>query len=179
MKVGRVAKRTAGALALAVLAFFTLVPTGRYLVRAAWAEGRSSRAPDPSMRSCTTPPRGRHAAEARARARRARVCGRLRRARRQARASRRTASSITTRWCVVLSAAYRDRLRYKTWWFPIVGACRTRATSTFAMRKRAARAISSARIRLVSPTRRPHSARSAISTTRCSRPRWARTACRS
>src|SRR6476661_9468958 len=40
MKFGRIARRTAGAAALAVLAFFALVPTGRYLVRAGWAESR-------------------------------------------------------------------------------------------------------------------------------------------
>ena len=38
MNAGRIVRRTAGVLALAVLVFFVIAPTGRYLIRAAWAE---------------------------------------------------------------------------------------------------------------------------------------------
>lgn len=122
MTVARIARRTAGALALAVLAFFTLVPTGRYVVRAAWAEGRilaRARAIDALIRDSTTSPETRHKLELvlDARAFAGDSVGLA------AKRSFTTYSRIDRdTLVVVLSAAYRDRLRYKTWWFPIVGA---------------------------------------------------------
>ena len=121
MRVARAARWTAGALALAVLAFFTLVPTGRYLVRAAWAEGRilaRARSIDVLVRDSTTSPKTRQKLELvlAARAFAADSVGLA------AKQSFTTYSRIEhDTLVVVLSAAYRDRLRYKTWWFPIVG----------------------------------------------------------
>ena len=40
MTIARIARRTAGAVALVVLGFFAFVPTGHYLVRAGWAEAK-------------------------------------------------------------------------------------------------------------------------------------------
>ena len=62
-------------MALAVLVFFTLVPTGRYLVRAGWAEARILARARPIaavVRDSTH--RCGNAQEARAGARRARIC---------------------------------------------------------------------------------------------------------
>ncbi|MBK5189215.1 MAG: aminopeptidase [Gemmatimonadaceae bacterium] len=122
MKPGRVVRRTAGALALAVLAFFTLVPTGRYLVRAGWAEGwilARARPIATLVRDSTT--------DAATRAKLELVLA--------ARAFASDSVTLNARrgfttyshidrdtLVVVLSAAYRDKLRYRTWWFPIVGS---------------------------------------------------------
>ena len=87
MKIGRVdSGGRRGALALAVLAFFALVPTGRYLVRAGWAEGKilwRARPIAELVRDSVRRPRP-NAPEARARARRARVRRRFGEARREA-----------------------------------------------------------------------------------------------
>ena len=120
-RLARIARWTAGALALAVLAFFTLVPTGRYLVRAAWAEGRilaRARSIDALVRDSTTSPATRQKLELvlAARAFAADSVGLA------AKRSFTTYSHLEhDTLVVVLSAAYRDELRYKTWWFPIVG----------------------------------------------------------
>lgn len=121
-RIARIARLTAGALALAVLAFFTLVPTGRYLVRAAWAESRilaRARSIDAIVHDSTTSQETRQKLELvlAARAFAADSVGLA------AKRSFTTYSHIDhDTLVVVLSAAYRDRLSYKTWWFPIVGA---------------------------------------------------------
>jgi predicted aminopeptidase len=122
MKAGRVVQRTAGVLALAVLAFFTLVPTGRYLVRAGWAEARilaRARPIDALVRDSTVDPATRRKLELVLAARAfAGDSVKL-----NAKRGFTTYSHIDhDTLVVVLSAAYRDRLRYKTWWFPIVGS---------------------------------------------------------
>jgi predicted aminopeptidase len=122
MSAGRFVRRTAGVLALAVLVFFTIVPTGRYLIRAGWAEARilmRARPITELVRDSTTDVATRKKLEL--------VLG--------ARAFARDSVKLNAKrgfttyshidhdtLVVVLSAAYRDRLRYKTWWFPIVGS---------------------------------------------------------
>jgi predicted aminopeptidase len=122
MKAGRVAGRTAGVLALAVLVFFTLVPVGRYLIRAGWAEARilaRARPIGDVVRDSTTDAATRRKLELVLEARAfARDSVKL-----DAKRGFTTYSHIDHDTLVlVLSAAYRDRLRYKTWWFPIVGS---------------------------------------------------------
>ena len=121
MKVARIARWTAGVLALAVLAFFTLVPTGRYLVRAAWAEGRilsRARSIDGLVRDSTTSAETRQKLELV-------LAARVFAADSVGLAAKRSFTTYSQldhdTLVVVLSAAYRDRLLYKSWWFPIVG----------------------------------------------------------
>ena len=122
MKTGRIVRRTAGALALVVLAFFTLVPTGRYLVRAGWAEARILARARPIaevVRDSTTDAATRRKLEL-VLAARAFAADSVKL---NAKRGFTTYSHIDRdTLVVVLSAAYRDRLRYKTWWFPIVGS---------------------------------------------------------
>ncbi|HEV7703067.1 MAG TPA: aminopeptidase, partial [Gemmatimonadaceae bacterium] len=121
MTLGRIARRTAGVLALAVLAFFLLVPTGRYLIRAGWAEARilwRARPIDAIVRDSTTDAATRGKLELVLAARAfASDSVKLNAKRGFTTYSRIDRDTLV----VVLSAAYRDRLRYKTWWFPIVG----------------------------------------------------------
>lgn len=117
----KLVRRVAGALLLLVVAYLALSPTGRYLVRAAVAEGRilaRRRSIAAMVADSATPP-----AVARklqlvldARAFAADSVG-LR-----ANDSFTTYSRLDRDTLVlVLSGAYRDRLVPKTWWFPIVG----------------------------------------------------------
>jgi predicted aminopeptidase len=122
MNAGRIVRRTAGGLALAVLGFFTLVPTGRYLIRAGWAEARILARARPIaelVRDSTVDASTRRKLElvlaARAFARDSVALNARRGFTTYSRIDRDTL-------IVVLSAAYRDSLRYKTWWFPIVGS---------------------------------------------------------
>lgn len=118
----RILLRIAGALFLLVVAYLALSATGRYLVRAAVAEGRilaHRRSIAEMVADSTTPPA---------------VASKLRLvldARRFAADSvgLRANESFTTysrldrdTLVLVLSGAYRDRLVAKTWWFPIVGS---------------------------------------------------------
>ena len=122
MTVGRIVRRTAGVFALAVLAFFALAPTGHYLLRAAWAEAAilaRARPIDALVRDSTTDPATRAKLEL-VLAARAFASDSVRL---NAKRGFRTYSHIEhDTLVVVLSAAYRDRLRYRTWWFPIVGS---------------------------------------------------------
>jgi predicted aminopeptidase len=108
--------------ALAVLVFFTLVPTGRYLVRAGWAEGRILRRARPIaelVRDSSTSAPTRRKLEL-VLAARAFAGDSVKLAAKQ---SFTTFSRIEhDTLVVVLTAAYQDRLAYKTWWFPIVGS---------------------------------------------------------
>jgi len=109
-------------LALAVFAFFALVPTGHYLIRAGWAEARilsRARAIDVIVRDPTTDAATRAKLEL-VLAARAFASDSVKL---NAKRGFRTFSRIDRdTLVVVLSAAYRDELRYKTWWFPIVGS---------------------------------------------------------
>jgi predicted aminopeptidase len=117
----RYVARALGALVLVLLLYLLLAPTGRYLVRAAWEEGKilaRRRAIVDIVADSTTPPVERRKLEIvlAARAFASDSIG-LR-----ARQSFTTFSKLDHDTLVlVLSAAYRDRLEAYTWWFPIVG----------------------------------------------------------
>ena len=116
----RVVRWTAATLGL-LLAAWMLTPTGRYLLRAGWEEGKilARRRPIPDV--IADP-----AADPALRAK----LGLVLRARAFAEDSMRlrTGESFTTftrlerdTLVLVLSAAHRDKLKRYTWWFPIVG----------------------------------------------------------
>src|SRR5947207_9828675 len=121
LRVARIAGRVAAALALAVMLYLLLSPTGRYLVRAAWEEGRilAGRRPIADMVQDSTTPaimRNKLVVVLAGRAFASDSIG-LR-----ARQSFTTFSRLPHDTLVlVLSAAYRDRLEAFTWWFPVVG----------------------------------------------------------
>jgi predicted aminopeptidase len=136
-------RRGLGIVALVALAYFALTATGRYLVRAAWAEGRilARRRPivDIIADSTAIP---RVAAKLRlvraARAFAAESIG-LR-----AKRSFTTYSQLDRDTLVlVLSGAYRDRLASRTWWFPIVGRVPYKGYFDFAAARAAARQLES------------------------------------
>lgn len=109
------------ALLALVLGYLILAPTGRYLLRAAWAEGgilARRRSIASIIADSTTPPAT--AAKLRlvldARAFAADSLGL------KAKESFTTYSKLETDTLVlVLSGAYRDQLKPYTWWFPVVG----------------------------------------------------------
>ena len=127
--------------ALVVLAYLLLSPTGRYLLRAAWAEGRilaNRRAITAIVADPATSPRT--ASKLRlvlaARAFAADSVGL------KAKQSFTTYSPLDRDTLVlVLSGAYRDRLASYTWWFPIVGRVPYKGYFDFAAAKDAARAL--------------------------------------
>ncbi len=133
--------RIAGVPIAAIVAYLILAPTGRYLVRAAWAEGSilAHRRPIAAMvADSATPPA---------------VRAKLRivlAARAYARDSLGLAAkqSFTTytklkhdTLVLVLSGAYRERLQPVTWWFPIVGRVPYKGYFDFAAARAAARAL--------------------------------------
>ena len=146
-------------------------PTGRYLVRAAWAEARilarRRSIVDIVADPATTPP----------------IASKLRlvlAARSFAAESigLRAKESFTTysqldrdTLVLVLSGAYRDRLVPYTWWFPIVGRVPYKGYFDFLAATRRGASSSARRASTCICARRPHSARSAGSTIRCSRRR--------
>jgi len=106
---------------LAVVTFLTLVPIGRYLARAAWEEGKILARREPIVALITAP-----GTDAALRAKLALVLD----ARRFAIDSLglKAEQEFTTysrldrdTLVLVLSAAYRDSLAFRTWWFPVVG----------------------------------------------------------
>lgn len=121
MKIGRGVRGTAGVLALAVLAFFTLVATGRYLARAGWAEAKilwRARSIADIVRDSATVAATRAKLELVLAARTFAADS----VKLKAKQSFTTYSHIDRdTLVVVLTAAFQDRLAYKTWWFPIVG----------------------------------------------------------
>jgi len=114
-------RRVVGALAVIVVAYLVIAPTGRYLLRAAWAEAGILRRRRPILEivsdSATKPAvarRLRLVLDARAFA--------VDSIQLAARESFTTYSQLQRDTLVlVLSGAYRDRLKSYTWWFPIVG----------------------------------------------------------
>ena len=134
-------RRTLGALAVVVVAFLTLVPTGRYLARAGWEEGkilwRRRAIADLLADPATTPPlraKLRVVVDARTFAHDALAL--------------RTGQSFTTysildrdTLVLVLSGAYRDRLTRYTWWFPVVGRVPYKGYFDFAQARDAERAL--------------------------------------
>lgn len=126
---------------LLVVAYLVITPVGRYLIRAAWAEAgilARRRSIAKIVADPATPPA--EAAKLRlvlaARAFAADSVG-LR-----ARKSFTTYSKLDRDTLVlVLSGAYRDRLRAYTWWFPIVGRVPYKGYFDFAAARDAAKAL--------------------------------------
>ena len=140
-KVARVAARVVGAMLLVLLLYLLLSPTGRYLVRAAWEEGKilaRRRAitdiVDDSVISAATRQKLQIVLAARAFASDSIQL--------RARQSFTTFSRLEHDTLVlVLSAAYRDRLKAYTWWFPIVGRVPYKGFFDFGAARSAARTL--------------------------------------
>ena len=129
---------------LLVVAFLALVPTGRYLARAGWEEGKILWRRRPIADLLADP--------ATSPALRARLAV-VRDARAFARDSLalRTGESFTTfsrldrdTLVLVLSGAYRDQLRSYTWWFPVVGRVPYKGYFDFAQARAAERDLAAA-----------------------------------
>lgn len=133
--------RVLGAIVLVVLLYLLLSPTGRYLVRAAWEEGKilaRRRSILDIVADSATPPPERKKLEIvlAARAFASDSIG-LR-----ARQSFTTFSKLDHDTLVlVLSAAYRDRLEPYTWWFPIVGRVPYKGYFDFGLARTTARKL--------------------------------------
>ena len=137
-RAGRGAGIAAAALVTATLGYLALAPTGRYLVRAAWEEGKILRRSRPIAEVIADP-----ATDARTR-------GKLRLALEArvfaADSLRLDAGRSFTSYSalehdtlvVVISAAYRDRLERYQWWFPIVGRVPYKGYFDFGEARRAA-----------------------------------------
>jgi predicted aminopeptidase len=126
---------------LIALGFLALVPIGRYLARAAWEEGKIL-ARRQSIESLIAAP----ATDARLRSKLQLVLD----ARRFAIDSLglRANKEFTTysrldrdTLVLVLSAAYRDSLAFRTWWFPVVGSVPYKGFFDFDAGKREAKAV--------------------------------------
>lgn len=137
----RIGARILGALALVLLLYLLLAPTGRYLVRAAWEEARilaRRRSIVDMVADSTTSAATRRKLETVLAARSfASDSIHLR-----ARESFTTFSRLQHDTLVlVLSAAYRDRLEAYTWWFPIVGRVPYKGFFDFGAARTAARTL--------------------------------------
>jgi predicted aminopeptidase len=133
--------RVLAAFALLAAAYLVVTPTGRYLLRAAWAEGRilARRRPivdivaDPATAATTTAK-----LELVLAARRFAIDS----VGLQARQSFTTYSPLDRDTLVlVLSGAYRDRLASYTWWFPVVGRVPYKGYFDFSAAKNAAKQL--------------------------------------
>jgi predicted aminopeptidase len=130
-----------GVLALIVVAYLALAPTGRYLMRAAWAEGRilANRRSIPDLiRDGATRPQiaSRLRLVLAARSFAAESIGL------EAKDSFTTYSQLQRDTLVlVLSGAYPDRLASYTWWFPIVGRVPYKGYFDFPAARAAARSL--------------------------------------
>jgi predicted aminopeptidase len=137
----RLVRRVAAALVALIVAYLVLSPTGRYLVRAAWAEAGILRGRRP-IREIVTDPATKPAVALRLRlvldARRFAVDS----IRLAARESFTTYTQLERDTLVlVLSGAYPDRLKSYTWWFPIVGRVPYKGYFDFAAAREAARKL--------------------------------------
>src|SRR4051812_27650218 len=117
----RRATRALAVVVLAVVAYLVIAPTGRYLLRAGWEEGKILSRRRPISALITDP-----ATSAPLRAKLELVLAA--RAFAHDALGLSTGESFTTysrldhdTLVLVLSGAYRDRLRSRTWWFPVVG----------------------------------------------------------
>lgn len=137
------ARATLAVLLLVVL-FLTLVPIGRYLARAAWEEGKILARREPITTLIAAP-----TTDAVLRAKLQLVLD----ARRFAIDSLglRAQQEFTTysrldrdTLVLVLSAAYRDSLAFRTWWFPVVGRVPYKGFFDFEAGKREAKSVDAA-----------------------------------
>jgi predicted aminopeptidase len=138
-----IVRGVAAALAMTI-AFLTLVPIGRYLARAAWEEGKILARRQPIAALIANP-----ATDAALRAKLQLVLD----ARRFALDSLglKAGAEFTTysrldrdTLVLVLSAAYRDSLAFRTWWFPVVGSVPYKGFFDFAAGVREAKATDAA-----------------------------------
>lgn len=139
----RVVRWLIGIVVVIVVLFLALTPIGRYLARAAWAEGRILADRRPIRGIVTDPdadPRVRHKLQLVLAARAFAVDS----------IGLRAGESFTTfsrvqhdTLVLVLSGAYRDRLDPYTWWFPIVGRVPYKGYFDFAEARDAARELES------------------------------------
>jgi predicted aminopeptidase len=123
------------------VSYLVLTPTGRYLLRAGWEEGKilARRRPIAALvASDSTPPRIRQKLRL-VLAARAFAADSIR---------LKVEESFTTysrldrdTLVLVLSGAYRDRLRPKSWWFPVVGRVPYKGYFDFGAARKAARAL--------------------------------------
>ena len=113
--------RTLAVVALAIVGYLVLTPTGRYLLRAGWEEGKilARRKPIAQLVSDSATSPALRAKLALVLAARAYAHDSLK---------LETGQSFTTysrldrdTLVLLLSGAYRDKLRSRTWWFPVVG----------------------------------------------------------
>jgi predicted aminopeptidase len=141
--IWKVARRVLGGVVAVGIAYLFLAPTGRYLLRAGWAEGRILARRRPIAELATDAKvQPRIASKLRlvlaARAFAAESIG-LR-----AKESFTTYSQLDRDTLVlVLSGAYRDRLAPHTWWFPIVGRVPYKGFFDFSAAKQAAKKLES------------------------------------
>ena len=140
----KLVRRTVAALVAVIAAYLAISPTGRYLVRAAWAEAGILRRRRPILEIVADPAtkpavaqRLRLVLDARAFA--------VDSIRLNAKESFTTYSQLSRDTLVlVLSGAYRDRLKSYTWWFPIVGRVPYKGYFDFKAARDAARKLDAA-----------------------------------
>lgn len=133
--------RALAAGALIVVALLALTPTGRYLVRGAWEEGKilAHRRPITDLLADPATPAPLRAKLELVLAARAFAGDSLGlRARQSFTTFSQTGHDTLT---LAISAAYRDQLRSYTWWFPIVGRVPYKGYFDFAEARRQERAL--------------------------------------
>jgi predicted aminopeptidase len=135
-------RRSAASLAVAIVAFLVLAPTGRYLLRAGWEEGKilARRKPIAGLAVDPATPVPLRAKLDLVLAARAFAHDSL---------ALKTGESFTTysaldrdTLVLVLSGAYRDRLESYTWWFPVVGRVPYKGYFDFRQAREAEKALS-------------------------------------
>jgi predicted aminopeptidase len=139
-RVGRIARRVA-LLLLVLVVGYLLTPTGRYLLRAGWEEGKilTRRRPIAELVRDRALPDSTRAKLALVLAARDFAADSL---------GLDVGESFTTfsplerdTLVLVLSAAHQDRLRFRTWWFPIVGSVPYKGFFDFDAARAAAREL--------------------------------------
>jgi predicted aminopeptidase len=137
----RLVLRALAALALLIVALIAITPTGRYLARGAWEEAKILAHRRPISELIADP-----ATPAPLRAKLTLVLGA--RAFASDSLGLRARQSFTTfsetgrdTLTLVVSAAYRDKLRAYTWWFPVVGRVPYKGYFDFAEARRQERAL--------------------------------------
>jgi predicted aminopeptidase len=140
-KFFKILAKLALALVVVAIGYLVLAPTGRYLLRAGWEEGKIlvHRRPITAIVADSTTPADTRAKLQVVLAARAFAQDSIHLAAKQ---SFTTYSKLQHDTLVlVLSGAYRDRLAPVTWWFPIVGRVPYKGFFDFAAAQQAARAL--------------------------------------
>lgn len=127
-----------------IAAFLTLLPIGRYLARAGWEEGKilARRQPIAALiADSSTDPRLRAKLQLVLEARRFALDSLGLSAQQEFTTYSRLDRDTLV---LVLSAAYRDSLAFRTWWFPVVGRVPYKGFFDFAAGRREAKAVDAA-----------------------------------